>query len=36
VLDSAKIGLKDQKTLDGIKKMENHVKMSALTGKLGK
>jgi tetratricopeptide (TPR) repeat protein len=36
VLDRAKIGLKDQKTLDGIKKMENHVKMSALTGKLGK
>ena len=32
VLDSAKIGLKDQNILDGIKQMENHVKMSALTG----
>jgi hypothetical protein len=32
VLDSAKIGLKDQNILDGIKQTENHVKMSALTG----
>jgi len=32
VLDSAKIGLKNQKIHDGIKLMENHVKMSALTG----
>jgi len=32
VLDSAKIGLKDQNILDGIKQMENHVKMRALTG----
>ena len=31
VLDSAKIGLKNQNVLAAIVKMENHVKMSALT-----